>query len=875
MRTISIFFSLIISLTVSAQFGNNQPGNQWNADWITVPEAGESSPGLYLFRKALTVDEVPDSFVVYVSGDNRYKLYVNEKLVSLGPALGDLSHWNYETVDLTPYLKAGNNIIAALVWNEGNLKPVSQFSYRTGFIVQGANEASQVLNTNTSWKCIQDMSYTPIRQSVRGYYAAGAGDKIDMNYQETGWRKVNFDDNHWKQAKPVFESKQGHSGSSAPGGWTLVPSSLPQMELTLQRLPSLRKAEGITIVSSFPAEKDPVRIPANSNVKLLLDQTFLTNAYPTLIFSEGKNSTIVITYAEGLYDSEGNKNNRDEIEGKTISGRQDTIISDGAMNQDFTALNWRTYRYVELNIETRETPLTIEDFYGTFTGYPFEMNAGIETDNDEIYKMMDIGWRTARLCAVETYMDCPYYERLQYIGDTRIQLVVSYYNSGDNRLPKYALDLMDYSRQKDGITFSRYPDSQGQIIPTYSLWYISTLHDYLMYGKDHDFIKDKLFGTRQIMNYFISFTDADGSLKNVPGWNYTDWAPGWIWGTGPVGVDGSSALMDLQLLLALQSAKDLELNEGSEDYAFLYDSIAGRLAETIKNKYWDSSRNLFADTPEKDKFSQHTNSLAILAGLAEGQQAMEMGRSMLTDPTLVQASIYFSYYLHLALTKAGLGDEYLSWLDVWRKNIALGLTTWGETSEVESTRSDCHAWGASPNIEFFRTILGIDSDAPYFSKVKIEPHLGSIQQIGGEMPHPDGKISVQYNIESNTLSAEINLPDNVEGSFVWKGESYILNEGENNYLLATGKKEIQISSGSEEVLIFPNPCNNQLHLLQLKPGLEIIYLVNLDGKILQNIQRNEISETNPSIDTSKLQEGLYYLIFKGRNKTEYRKFIKL
>ncbi|MCG6190995.1 hypothetical protein [Maribellus maritimus] len=56
---------------------------------------------------------------------------------------------------------------------------------------------------------------------------------------------------------------------------------------------------------------------------------------------------IIITYAEALYNEEGAKNNRNKIEGKTISGRQDTIISDGSRNQDFTSLNWRTYRYVE------------------------------------------------------------------------------------------------------------------------------------------------------------------------------------------------------------------------------------------------------------------------------------------------------------------------------------------------------------------------------------------------------------------------------------------------------------------------------------------------------------------------------------------------
>jgi hypothetical protein len=203
------------------------------------------------------------------------------------------------------------------------------------------------------------------------------------------------------------------------------------------------------------------------------------------------------------------------------------------------------------------------------------------------------------------------------------------------------------------------------------------------------------------------------------------------------------------------------------------------MSQTIKSKYWDASRKLFADTPEKTHFSQHTNSMAILAGLTDGQQASEIGKLMLADTSLTQASIYFKYYLHLALVQAGLGDDFLNWLDIWRKNIALGLTTWGEDSGVETTRSDCHAWGASPNIEAYRVILGIESAAPYFSKVKISPNIGSMKEISGEIPHHAGKITVSYDNSGRNLKAEITLPANVNGTFVWKGKEYALKGGLN------------------------------------------------------------------------------------------------
>ncbi|MDR0757635.1 MAG: alpha-rhamnosidase [Tannerella sp.] len=756
---------------------------QWKAEWITVPETGPATYGVYLFRKSFETETTPASFPVYVSGDNRYKLYVNEKLVSLGPARCDVEHWNFEIVDLALLLKKGRNIVSAKVWNEGDKKAEAQVSFRTGFILQGVTDEAAVLNTGKAWKCIQDSSYS-IPQGGRrfGYSVVPPNEQIDMQFHIRGWEKLSYDDSAWKEPQVISRGTPKNTvGIDANKTWRLVPSTLPQVELQYQRFEKVRKAEGVTLAPSFPAEKEEIHVPAHTTASILLDQAFLTNAYPTLIFRGGKNSSITLTYAESLYGEHFSKGNRNEVEQKVITGTSDVIISDGTNDQRFTSLSYRTYRYVNIRIETKETPLVIDDFYGTFTGYPFHLNATLETENSELKKIFEIGWRTARLCAVETYMDCPFYEQLQYIGDTRIQALVSLYNSGDDRLVKSMLTNVDNSRQPEGITLSRYPTVNPQIIPTFTLWYIGMLHDYMMYGADRDFIINKLPGERQIMNYFRGFQVDGGSLKNLPNWAYVDWAngPGWRRGMAPAGEDGSSALLDFQLLLAYQNAGDLEQNFGMNDFVYLYREKAEQLAKTIRYKYWDNSRKLFADTPEKNTFSQHANSLAILAGLLTGQQARETGRIILTDTALTQASIYFKYYVHQALIKAGMGNEYLDWLDIWRKNIELGLTTWAETSNVESARSDCHAWGASPNIEFFRTILGIESASPNFKTVKIEPHLGTIKKIGGEIPHPAGKISVKYEYAGHKFTAEIILPEKITGSFVWKGKEYILKSGEN------------------------------------------------------------------------------------------------
>ena len=254
------------------------------------------------------------------------------------------------------------------------------------------------------------------------------------------WESGLYNDSAWKKAKIIFPGspKNIMGGYGTIDGWMLVPSTIPQMEMKQQRLAHVRKAEGVVIPAAFPMEKTAVTIPANTIATILLDQSFLTNAYPTLIFSGGKDGTISIGYTEALFSKHPVKGNRNEVEGKIFMGRHDSIISDGTKGQEFTSLWWRTYRYMQVQVKTKDEPLVLDDLYGTFTGYPFEYKAKLESENTELNTMLEIGWRTARLCAVETYMDCPYYEQLQYIGDGRIQGLVSLYNSGDDRLLRNA-----------------------------------------------------------------------------------------------------------------------------------------------------------------------------------------------------------------------------------------------------------------------------------------------------------------------------------------------------------------------------------------------------------------------------------------------------
>ena len=744
----------------------------WSAHWISVPDTSPYDYGVYHFRRTFDLPAQPSSFLIHVTADNRYKLYVNGEFVSLGPARGDLHNWRYESVDIARHLKTGKNVLAAVVWNFGELAPEAQTTNRTGLLVEGDGEAEHIVDTGKLWKGVRDAAYSPVpreREMLRFYYVTGPGDQLDARLYPWGWEQPAFDDSAWPAAA-VASPGAPRDAQDGPNRWMLVPRSIPPMELTPQPITKLR--------SGGPAHE----IPPHTKATLLFDQTYLTTGYPQLTVSGGKDARIEVGYAESLWlPGFRDKGSRNEIEGKQFIGGHDTFIADGGPRRRFETLWWRTWRYLRVSIETQEQALTIDDLHGLYTGYPFERKARFDAGSAEIQKILDTGWRTARLCAHETYMDCPYYEQLQYAGDTRVQALVSLYMTGDGRLMRNAIELLDSSRSAEGATYSRAPSRLQQYIPPFSLWWVGMLHDYWMYQDDPAFVARMLPGVRAVLWFFAARQQANGSLGHIPWWNFVDWTKEWEGGVPPALNGGNSAPIDLQLTLAYQWAAEMEAALGNQALATEDRQAAARLSESARQLYWDGSRHLFADTPEKHEFSQQANALAVLAGVSQGAEARDLIERAASDQSLVQCSIYFRHYLHSAMNKVGVGDRYLDMLGTWRTMLDRGLTTWAETADP--TRSDCHAWGASPNYELFRTVLGIDSAAPGFARVVIRPFLGKLTHVSGAIPHPKGEIAVTLALDNGKLEAGVTLPAGVTGRFEWHGQTRDLHPGENRLTL--------------------------------------------------------------------------------------------
>lgn len=727
--------------------------------WVTHP--GAAPPVVLEFRREMDLARLPSSLPVEVTGDNRFILKVNGRVVGRGPSTGTIARWRYSTVDLAPALRKGHNEITAVVWNYGKFAPLAQQSVATGFRLIGAEFGTDA----PGWKVRVDASRTVLNGSELlrpEYYVASTPELID--------------------------------GGKAPSGWVdVVPApDAARRTLIADPLPPQREtdaAPGEAVRSSFAGAtfpKAPLAVPPHTRGYLLIRRDAMISGYPELRTSGGRDAYLRLTYSEALYDNDGKKGDRNLVGDREPRGFFDTF-SVGGGSQVFAPLWWRTWRFMKLEIATADEPLTLESLRVRETGYPFEQLGRFESDDAELNRIFDIGWRTLRVDAHETFMDSSFWEQLQYAGDTRLEMLITYAVGGDPRLALQAIDAFAESNVEGGIMEGAYPSRGHNVITTFSLAWIAMLHDWALEQPDPAPIRRHLARMREVLAWFEKLRTPRGLIGANPHWNFIDWS-GQRWDDRTLfpsyGRDGGSCLMTVLWLGALRQAADLEAAHGDVAQADADRAKASSSREAIRSQCWNAARGLFADNPgfgdpAYEKYSQHMNALAVLHDVATRDEAPGIleritvpGRGIDAPDGMFAMTYYFAWYLAHAYEHAGLGDHYHALLQTWRDLLPLNYTTWPESRG--KTRSDTHAWSAHPTTDLLGIVAGIRPGAPGYSRLRIEPHLGALRRIDATAATPHGPVSVNYRVRGGKLAVEIRSPRDLPGEFVWRGKAFPL-----------------------------------------------------------------------------------------------------
>jgi len=770
----------------------------WRARWITVAEPLQA-PFVLAFRNRFRAER--DTTVrIHVSADERYELYLDGTRIGRGPERGDRHHWFFETYDLP--LTAGEHVLTARVWVLGNYSPVAQMSLSPQGLVVCADDPawSEQLDTGVARWEVKPLRGFTFDEAFGGWFT---GATLCMDGRQVEWGFERGDGDDWQPAKATVPAISLHRGDRLPDH-VLEPSPLPPMlerpwHGAVVRLVANLQDEStahipVRLADHLPDEAQPwqnlldgrgsLTVPAHTARRVIIDLQNYVCAYTEVVLSGGKDALVRVHWQEALYEDARRsvKGNRDEIEGKLFcmtwhlrDGYGDRFITDGGEARRFDTHWWRAGRYVEIVVRTADEPLTIDSLSFVETRYPLEPESHLTTDDARIAPITTIAVRALQMCSHETYMDCPFFEQLMYVGDTRLQVLTTYVLTRDDRLPRKALLMFDSSRINRGITQSRYPSRLEQIIPPFSLYWVAMVHDYAMWRNGLTFVLQRMPGVRSVMDAHLAQLTEAGLFRWIDGWNYADWVPGWRSGIPPA-TEGVSGVHHWQLVYTLNLWAQLEEIAGEPELAQRARRYRDLLAESGTRAFWNEQRGLFADDLTHEHFSEHTQCFAILSGCVNEAKVQRIAHTLLQPNDLTKATVYFSHYLFEVFRLIRQPDAIVQRLDLWYGFVQNGLKTTLESPEP--ARSDCHAWGAHPVYHLYVSIAGIRPAEPGFRRVCIEPQLGSLTQVQATLVHPQGEITVRLHREGNRLRGEVSLPAGVQGALVAPDGEIPLHEGE-------------------------------------------------------------------------------------------------
>jgi hypothetical protein len=771
----------------------------WPCAWIGCSHP-DAPPFVVAYRRHFALDYAA-TVRVHVTADERYELFLDGTRIGRGSERGDAHNWFFETYDLP--LQAGPHVLVAQVWALGTDAPVAQMSVYPGFLLSSQEEAYlPLLGTGVApWQVKPLGGYQwvdAVPRSSGAYFAVGSNVVIDGHQFPWGFERGDGPD--WEPARVLDLGVNGATRVEYAAAHLLQPATLPPMldqpcppgRVRIVTAPpnddvaaiALRRADHLgeeqAAWSALLHDQQPVTIPPHTRRRVVIDLQQYYCAYPELVVGGGNGSTLRVNWAESLFlePEAKTKGNRSAVADKYFVGFGDTFLPDGGGQRTFRSLWWGCGRYVELVVTTGAEALTLQRLTLHETRYPLQMESTFAASDARMEHIVPVMVRALQMCSHETYMDCPYYEQLMYVGDTRLEVLATYMLTRDDRLPRKALRMFDASRLPRGLTQSRYPSRVTQIIPPFSLWWVAMVHDYALWRDGLALVRDLMPGVREVLDRFHNFLNADGLVEAPPGWNFMDWAIEWKDGVPPDGELGVSGVINWQFALVLRLAARLEAWLGETELAVRARNRAEALAGRLVDHFWDEQRGLFADDRGRQHFSEHSQCLALLSGLLDAARHQRTARGLLHAPDLVRTTIYFSHYLLETYAALGRIDALVERLQLWFDLPAQGFTTTVESPEP--SRSDCHAWGAHPLYHYFASIVGIRPQTPGFQHVEIKPQFGALNEVRGTLVHPRGQIAFDLQAEDGMLAGQITLPPGVDGNLTIGSTSTLLSPGPNS-----------------------------------------------------------------------------------------------
>ena len=613
-----------------------------------------------IFRKKANLESFKNA-IVKVAADDYYKLYINGKYVAEGAAPGYHSSYYYNEIDVTDYIKEGDNTFALHTYYQGYINRVwVSGDLREMMWLELSLDGKASLVSDESWRVNYHTGYTDC--GLFGY-ETNVAECYDASAPEAKFYEPDFDDSYFLTAK-----------ENTKGGWNLVK----------------QKTRLIDVYDMIPERIEKI----DGGVRLYMP----TEAVGLLSLKAigKKGDEVILRYGEELCEDgsvrfEMRCNCRYE-EKMILSGKDDLLVQ----------YDYKAFRYAEI---LYPDSVAVSDIKMRVRHYPFTDNFVPSESDEKLRPVLDLCRNTVKYSTQERFLDCPTREKGAYLGDLMVSGRAHVAVTGDTTLIKHAIEnFCDSSFICEGI-MATCCCSLMQEIADYSLEFPSILNWIYSVDGDLDFIKKCEPYATGVYNYYKKYENEDGLLDRVFEWNLVDW-PSNLRDNYDFPLTRPVDYGIHNVINALWYGLKLSLEELYKTLGIERNLNTEKTLSSFKKAFYNEELGLFVDAPGSMHSAVHSSVFPLLFNIGTEDEALKARLvNQIKNKKLTSMGVYMAYFTLAALKLAGekelcieLATDEGAWLNMIKEGATLTYEAWGKDQKWNT--SLCHPWATAPAIIF-------------------------------------------------------------------------------------------------------------------------------------------------------------------------------
>jgi hypothetical protein len=274
-------------------------------------------------------------------------------------------------------------------------------------------------------------------------------------------------------------------------------------------------------------------------------------------------------------------------------------------SQSYIARRLRGFRYISVYIYGHTSEVVLKDIHAIETRYPMS-GADFSCSDEMINRVYQMCIRTAEVCSLDLYVDCPGYEQNAWTGDARVTATVNLLNFGAFEFDKQYLRLIAQSIE-DGLwlnyrarnpryinrlylpcaCFPTYPEG---CIPVWSFMWLLQVYDHYKYTGDMEFLAEMFGAVKETLARCEKMTNSRGLFDMQGAWNLLEWANNDLDFYGEV--TGNNVMLSHCYRRAAEMAGIL----GDLSLSVYYNDRATAYRDAVNTYCWDDERKAYVDT---------------------------------------------------------------------------------------------------------------------------------------------------------------------------------------------------------------------------------------------------------------------------------------